>query len=143
MPVLRKVGCAPRADRTVTHSDNEWWGKATLTGCGSSTESEPFFALLALTPALSRRERGKKDIELVRMRTKCKMTKLKYNPVTHNQKTFLEKASKRRGFRKAYAVLEAEYALAHEMLSARTRAGLTQEAVADRMGTTKSPRRAQ
>ena len=66
------------------------------------------------------------------------MAELKYNPVAHNQKTFLEKASKRRGFREAYDALEAEYALAHEMLSARTRAGLTQEAVADRMGTTKS-----
>ena len=66
------------------------------------------------------------------------MAELKYNPVAHNQKSFLEKASKRRGFREAYDALEAEYALAHEMLSARTRAGLTQEAVADRMGTTKS-----
>ena len=66
------------------------------------------------------------------------MAELKYDPVPHNQKAFLEKASKRRGFRKAYDALEAEYALAHEMLSARTRAGLTQEAVADRMGTTKS-----
>ncbi|MBI5659979.1 MAG: helix-turn-helix transcriptional regulator [Nitrosomonadales bacterium] len=37
-----------------------------------------------------------------------------------------------------YDALETGYALAHEMLSARTRAGLTQEAVADRMGTMKS-----
>lgn len=66
------------------------------------------------------------------------MTDLKYDPVPHNQKAFLEKASKRRGFRKAYDALETEYKLAHEMLSARSRAGLTQEAVADRMGTTKS-----
>lgn len=66
------------------------------------------------------------------------MAELKYAPVPHDQKAFIEKASKRRGFRKAYDALEAEYALAHEMLSARTRAGLTQEAVADRMGTTKS-----
>jgi DNA-binding XRE family transcriptional regulator len=66
------------------------------------------------------------------------MAKLKYDPVPHKQKEFLEKSSKRRGFRKAYDALEAEYALAREMLSARTRAGLTQEAVADRMGTTKS-----
>ena len=66
------------------------------------------------------------------------MTDLKYDPVPHNQKAFLKKASKRRGFREAYDALEAEYALAHEMLAARTRAGLTQEAVADRMGTTKS-----
>ena len=66
------------------------------------------------------------------------MAKLKDDPVPHNQKAFLEKASKRRGFREAYDALEAEYALVHEMLSARTRAGLTQEAVAIRMGTTKS-----
>ena len=66
------------------------------------------------------------------------MAELKYDPVPHNQKAFLEKASKRRGFREAYEALETEYALAHEMLSARTRAGLTQEAVAVRMGTTKS-----
>src|SRR4030066_2161528 len=66
------------------------------------------------------------------------MAELKYDPVQHNQKAFLEKASKRRGFREAYDDLETEYALAHEMLSARPRAGLTQEAVADRMGTTKS-----
>ncbi|MDO8413075.1 MAG: helix-turn-helix transcriptional regulator [Gallionellaceae bacterium] len=66
------------------------------------------------------------------------MAELKYDPVLHNQKAFLEKASKRPGFRKAYNDLEAEYALAHEMLAARMRAGLTQEAVADRMGTTKS-----
>jgi ribosome-binding protein aMBF1 (putative translation factor) len=66
------------------------------------------------------------------------MAELKYDPVPHNQKAFLEKASKRRGFREAYDALESEYALAREMLSARTRAGLTQEAVAVRMGTTKS-----
>ena len=66
------------------------------------------------------------------------MADLKYDPVPHNQKAFLEKASKRRGFREAYDALETEYALAREMLSARARAGLTQEAVADRMGTTKS-----
>lgn len=66
------------------------------------------------------------------------MADLKYDPVPHNQKAFLEKASKRRGFREAYDALEVEYALAHEMLSARTRAGLTQEPVAVRMGTTKS-----
>ena len=66
------------------------------------------------------------------------MTDLKYEPVSHNQKTLIEKASKRRGFLEAYDALEAEYALVHEMLTARMRAGLTQEAVADRMGTTKS-----
>ena len=66
------------------------------------------------------------------------MADLKFQPVRHNHKAFLEKASKRRGFDEAYEALELEYALAHEMLAARTRAGLTQEAVASRMGTTKS-----
>lgn len=66
------------------------------------------------------------------------MAKQKYQPVPHKQKEFVKKSSKRRGFREAYDALEARYAIAHEMLSARTRAGLTQEAVADRMGTTKS-----
>ena len=66
------------------------------------------------------------------------MAERKYAPVRHDQKAFLEKASKRRGFTEAYKALEVEYALAREMLSARTRAGLTQEAVAVSMGTTKS-----
>ena len=47
------------------------------------------------------------------------MAELKYDPVKHDHKAFLDKASKRRGFRKAYDALEVEYALAHAMLSAR------------------------
>ncbi len=66
------------------------------------------------------------------------MADLKFQPVPHDHKVFLEKASKRPGFSEAYESLEVEYALAHEMLAARSRAGLTQEAVAARMGTTKS-----
>lgn len=66
------------------------------------------------------------------------MVDLKCQPVRHDHKAFLEKASKRRGFDEAYEALELEYALASEMLAACTRAGLTQEAVASRMGTTKS-----
>ena len=66
------------------------------------------------------------------------MTDLKFHPVPHDHGQFLENAAKRRGFKGAYAALEAEYVLARELLSARTRAGLTQEAVAQRMGTTKS-----
>ena len=66
------------------------------------------------------------------------MPRTQYDPVRHDHKEFLERASKRKGFRQAYEALEVEYALAREMLSARTRAGLTQEAVAERMGTTKS-----
>ena len=66
------------------------------------------------------------------------MDRLRFQPVRHDHKEFLERASKRRGFREAYLALEVEYALAHEMQAARARAGLTQEAVAVRMGTTKS-----
>ena len=66
------------------------------------------------------------------------MADLKFQPVRHDHKAFLEKASKRSGFHEAYEALEVEYALAHEMLAARSRAGLTQEAVAARMGSTKS-----
>ena len=66
------------------------------------------------------------------------MADLKFQPVRHDHKAFLEKAAKRRGFNEAYEALEVEYELAHEMLAARARAGLTQEAVAALMGTTKS-----
>ena len=63
---------------------------------------------------------------------------LKDAPVRHDHKAFLAKATKRPGFKEAYDALEVEYALAREMLAARARAGLTQEAVAASMGTTKS-----
>ena len=66
------------------------------------------------------------------------MAELKYKPVPHNHKAFLAKASKRKGFADAYEALELEYAVANQMLKARARAGLTQDAVAARMGTTKS-----
>ena len=66
------------------------------------------------------------------------MPDLKYQPVRHDPKAFLAKAAKRPGFKRAYAALEEEYALVRQMLAARERAGLTQEAVAARMGTTKS-----
>ncbi|MFZ3040540.1 MAG: helix-turn-helix transcriptional regulator [Thiobacillus sp.] len=66
------------------------------------------------------------------------MADLKFQPMRHNHKAFLEKASARRGFNEAYEALEFEYTLTHEMFAARTRAGLAQEAVASRMGTTKS-----
>lgn len=66
------------------------------------------------------------------------MAEIKYQPVPHNHAAFLKKARKRRGFGAAYKALAIEYAVASEMLAARVRAGLTQEAVATRMGTTKS-----
>jgi DNA-binding XRE family transcriptional regulator len=66
------------------------------------------------------------------------MTEIKYSPTTHDHKAFLAKAEKRRGFKKAYDALELEYGVANQMLKARSRAGLTQDVVAERMGTTKS-----
>lgn len=66
------------------------------------------------------------------------MADLKYKPVSHDHAAFLKKASKRKEFRKAYEELEEEYRLTREMLAARSKFGLTQETVAERMGTTKS-----
>lgn len=66
------------------------------------------------------------------------MADLKYTPVRHNHAEFLAKANQRPGFAEAYESLELEYALASQMLKARAKAGLTQDAVAERMGTTKS-----
>jgi len=66
------------------------------------------------------------------------MAEIKYQPVSHDHKAFLEKAKKRRGFKEAYDALAVEYAVANEMLAARSRAGLTQEVVASRMDTTTS-----
>lgn len=66
------------------------------------------------------------------------MADLKFQPVAHDHKAFLEKAKKRKGFTNAYEGLEEEYVFVREMLAARARLGLTQEAVAELMGTTKS-----
>ncbi len=66
------------------------------------------------------------------------MADLVYKPVLHDHEKFLEKARKRQGFGEAYSALADEHTLAHELLAARARAGLTQEEVADSMGTTKS-----
>ncbi len=66
------------------------------------------------------------------------MSDLKYKPISHDHKAFLKKALKRKGFKKAYKNLEEEYTLIREMLAARSRFGLSQEAVANLMGTTKS-----
>ena len=66
------------------------------------------------------------------------MADIKYKPVSHDHEAFLKKASKRKEFGKAYEELEEEYRLTREMLAARSRFGLTQEAVAELMGTTKS-----
>lgn len=66
------------------------------------------------------------------------MADLTYKPVRHDHADFIAKAKQRDGFAEAYDELELEYALASQMLTARAQAGLTQDAVAERMGTTKS-----
>jgi DNA-binding XRE family transcriptional regulator len=66
------------------------------------------------------------------------MAELKYKPVPHDHEEFLKKNLKRKEFRDAYEGLDEEYKLIREMLAARSRSGLTQETVAERMGTTKS-----
>jgi len=66
------------------------------------------------------------------------MADLRYQPVPHDQESFLKNARRRKGFRKSYKELEEEYKLIRDMLAARIMKGLTQEAVAALMGTTKS-----
>ena len=66
------------------------------------------------------------------------MADLKYVPVVHDHKVFLSKARAREGFSEAYGALELEYQVANQMLRARSRAGLTQDAVAEKMGTSKN-----
>ena len=66
------------------------------------------------------------------------MADLKYSPVKHDHEKFLKQAFRKEGFKEAYEALELEYQLADQMLKARSRAGLTQDVVAARMGTTKS-----
>ncbi|MRR51817.1 MAG: XRE family transcriptional regulator [Rhodocyclaceae bacterium] len=66
------------------------------------------------------------------------MAELKFKPVRHDHKEFLAKAATRKGFTEAYDDLALEYQVANQMLTARSRAGLTQDAVAEKMGTTKS-----
>jgi DNA-binding XRE family transcriptional regulator len=66
------------------------------------------------------------------------IAELEYEPVSHDHEAFLKNAQKREGFRKAYEDLKEEYSLIREMLAARSISGLTQEAVAELMGTTKS-----
>jgi hypothetical protein len=59
------------------------------------------------------------------------MAELKYKPVPHDHKAFLAKAHARKGFTEAYEALALDYQLDNQMLKARARAGLTQDAVAD------------
>ncbi len=66
------------------------------------------------------------------------MEELKYEPVPHDHQQFLKNSMKRKEFKKAYDDLEEKYTLIRELIAARAKSGLTQEAVAKKMGTTKS-----
>jgi len=61
-----------------------------------------------------------------------------FNPVRHNGKAALEDAMKRVGFKEAWEANADEYAAFLVLIKARAAAGLTQEEIAVRMGTTKS-----
>jgi DNA-binding XRE family transcriptional regulator len=61
-----------------------------------------------------------------------------YKPVRIDTKNAIAEAKLRPGFTQAWDALEEEYAALEGLLSARKTAGLTQEELADRMGTTKS-----
>mgnify|MGYP001161923319 CR=1 FL=1 len=62
----------------------------------------------------------------------------KFQPVPLDLKAELEQAMSRPGFKEAWDALEEEYATLAALLAARRDAGLTQDEVAERMGTTKS-----
>ena len=66
------------------------------------------------------------------------MHDMKYQPVPHNQEAMLAKARLKPGFSEAYDNLALEFHLVDQMLKARSKAGMTQDAVAEKMGTTKS-----
>jgi len=61
-----------------------------------------------------------------------------FKPIKLNTKAALSKAMSRPGFKAAWEGLEEEYSALNSLLEARKGAGLTQEELAHRMGTTKS-----
>ncbi len=61
-----------------------------------------------------------------------------YKPVKIDSAKAIAEAKKRPGFTEAWDALDEEYAALDALLAARRDAGLTQEALAEKMGTTKS-----
>ena len=61
-----------------------------------------------------------------------------YQPVALNHSEALAEAMERPSFKQAWDALDEQYTALHALLNARKAAGLTQEALAQRMGTTKS-----
>lgn len=66
------------------------------------------------------------------------MTKDSYKPIRLDSARELRSARQRPGFKAAWDALDEEYAALDALLAARQEAGLTQEALAELMGTTKS-----
>ena len=66
------------------------------------------------------------------------MANAAYNPVPLDTKAALAQAQERAGFTQAWDGFEEEYSALDALLTARKLAGLTQEQLAQRMGTTKS-----
>lgn len=58
----------------------------------------------------------------------------RFKPVAHDPE-FVRRVMKKPGVKEAYNALNEEYALLRELLSARQNAGLSQDEVAQRMGT--------
>jgi len=69
---------------------------------------------------------------------RLKMDELKYQPVPYDVEGDIAKDLQDKDFRREYEALEPKYALIRELLSARRDSGMTQEAVALKIGTTKS-----
>ena len=66
------------------------------------------------------------------------MPDMPFQPISLDSAAELQRAMQRPGFAQAWQALEEEYAALATLLQARSEAGLTQEEVAARMGTTKS-----
>ena len=66
------------------------------------------------------------------------MDELKYQPVPYDVEGDIAKDLQNEEFRRKYEALEPKYAFINELLSARRDSGMTQEAVALKIGTTKS-----
>jgi DNA-binding XRE family transcriptional regulator len=66
------------------------------------------------------------------------MDDLTYQPIKHDHQEFLRNAMESKEFKEGYDALEPKYTLIRELLAARKMSGMTQEAVAIKIGTTKS-----
>lgn len=66
------------------------------------------------------------------------MDKMTCKPVSHDHEEFLCESKKDEVFRNEYEALAPAYALIREQLLARPHSGLTQESIAQKIGTTKS-----